>query len=74
MGNQKECVQINNLLYCKCLLYVTTPGVTWLPPRCKHDKILAFAPFTDRGCSYTVKGVILICLVDHITFPAVNGQ
>lgn len=70
---QRECnLGEKGHIYVSVIWYFTTPGITWLPPRCQQDEVLAFAPFTDRRCSYTIKGVILIRLGDHLTLPAVD--
>lgn len=54
--------------------HFAAPGIAWLPSRCKQDKVFPFAPFTDRGRNHTIKGVILIRLVDHLTLPVVERK
>lgn len=54
--------------------HINTPGITGLPSGCQQDEVLPLSPFSDRGCSYAVDGVLLICLVDHLTLPAVETQ
>lgn len=54
--------------------HINAPGITGLPSRCQQDEVLPLSPFSDRGCSYAIDGVLLICLVDHLTLSAVETQ
>lgn len=59
-----------NGVACEC----EAPGIAGLPSRGQQDEIFPFAPFTDRGSNDSIKGVVLIRLVDHLALPAEETQ